>query len=117
MSFSDEQPQQGASLQILEAYYPVVKALGAYLEAAYELNPQSNQNDLHSSLTSPDDTDAYSNLLSTSYVASKADKRKSLGFHPPMLDMREVSSAQSAMCSSIEFSLGYRSSSSTAVQD
>lgn len=92
MSFCDrDSPQQGA-LPILQAYYPVVKTLGAYLEAVFDLNSQNNLNELYSSLTSPSDTDTYTNLLRFSYVASKVSKPEDLRFYHPMLDMREVSS-------------------------
>lgn len=89
MSLDVKELTRGAS-SILEAYYPCITTLGEYLENAVDFTSHIPMGE--ASLSCQDDIAPFTSLLKTSYVASKGDEFKIFSFHPPMLDMREVSS-------------------------
>lgn len=92
MSLNDSsplQPDSGASV-ILQVYYPCVNDLYTYLKGSLELPLRIESEPTTVALCTDNDSKAYIDLLKTSYVATKADERKTFRYHHPMLDMREV---------------------------
>jgi hypothetical protein len=94
---SSPQSDSGASV-ILQAYYPCVNDLYTYLKGSLELPTMTELEPTVAALCTDNDSKAYIDLLKTSYIATKEDKRKTFRYHHPMLDMREVNDLSLYAC-------------------